>query len=130
MNVENHFVLCFIDNRAEAYVRFVVKRLCVEMNSLSGMLPTDRAAFAIMFLQPLIQKRFMRVNQRIRLENVSNRHVAEGDIVTFLVLLLAFHLTNLSLHSITKLVKELCQDCVGMEIVNLLSGNYAIFILS
>lgn len=125
--IEKDFVPRAVDNRAEAYVRCVVERLRVEMNSLSGMLPTGRAAFAIMFLRPLIQKQVLWVNQRIRLENVSNLHVTEGDIVKFLAILFASHLTNLSLDSITKLVKELGHDCLGMEMVNFLSGNVCAF---
>lgn len=46
-----------------------------------------------------------------------------GDIVTFLAILFASHLANVSLESNTKLEKELVHDCLAMKMVNFLSGN-------
>lgn len=97
--------------------------LRIESNSLSGLLPTCRTAFAIMFLRPLIRNQVLLANNRVRLENVSNGHVTERGIVKVLAILFSSHPTNLSLHSITKLVKQLGHDCLRMRIVNFLSGN-------
>lgn len=78
MIIENSSATRAVSNRAEAYVRCFVEKLCAEMNSLNEMLPIGRAVFEIVSLRSLIQKQVLWINQQICPENVKSARDGRG----------------------------------------------------